>query len=235
VSEARLFLQLFVEEAEAVPRCDDWLCRAERDRLAAMRFAKRRADFRLGRWTSKRAVASYLGRPLAARDLRQIEIASDEDGAPEVFVDGSRAACAISLSHREGRSLCAVAMPEVRVGCDLERVERRSEAFVDQFLAPCEAARVERAVEPHRSRDATLLWSAKESALKALRTGLAVDTRDVVVELRAEPSPRTWLPLRVCVPGEDEALGGFWLQDAGWLLTVVSRPASMPQLEDPRR
>ena len=222
---------LFVQHADAVPEEDGWLSGEERERLGQMRFAKRRGDYRLGRWTAKRAVAGYLGHDDSIEALGGIVIGSDEEGAPEAFVDGARAPCSLSLSHREGRALCAVAEPEAQVGCDLERVERRSDAFVDQFLADAEAVSVLSVPEPYRSRTATLYWSAKESALKALRTGLAVDTRDVVVELGAMPSRRNWLPFRVSVPGEAEAFKGWWLQDAGWILTLVSRPAAEPRLE----
>ena len=221
---------LFVQDDGALPEHDDWLSSAELERLGAMRFPKRRGDYRLGRWTAKQAVADYLGHDSSIEALGGIVIGSDEEGAPEAWVAGDRAPCSISLSHREGRALCAVAAPEARVGCDIERVERRSSAFVDQFLSDSEAASVESAPEPYRSRAATLFWSAKESALKALRTGLSVDTRDVVVELSGRPAPRTWLPLEVSVPGEEQALAGWWMQDAGWLLPMVSRPAAVPSL-----
>lgn len=221
---------LFVQDEGAVPDHDAWLSGAELERMGGMRFPKRRGDYRLGRWTAKCAVAGYLGHDLSIEALGGIVIGSDGEGAPEAFVEGGRAPCAISLSHREGRALCAVAGPGAELGCDLERVERRSSAFVEQFLADSEAATVESAPEPYRSRAATLYWSAKESALKALRTGLAVDTRDVVVELGGKPKPRSWLPLEVRVPGEEEALAGWWMQDAGWLLTMVSRPAVVPSL-----
>ena len=42
---------------------DDWLSSAERTRLKSMRISKRQNDWRLGRWTAKRALAIYLDRP----------------------------------------------------------------------------------------------------------------------------------------------------------------------------
>jgi 4'-phosphopantetheinyl transferase len=42
-----------------VPAGDEWLCAREAACLARLRFAKRRADWRLGRWTAKRALAAY--------------------------------------------------------------------------------------------------------------------------------------------------------------------------------
>ena len=43
---------------------DAWLSTRERAVLAGLRLAKRRDDWRLGRWTSKAAVAAWLRAPL---------------------------------------------------------------------------------------------------------------------------------------------------------------------------
>jgi 4'-phosphopantetheinyl transferase len=44
------------------PVDDAWLSPREAAWVARMRFPKRRSEFRLGRWTAKRALALYLGR-----------------------------------------------------------------------------------------------------------------------------------------------------------------------------
>ena len=69
------------------------------------------------------------------------------------------------------------------VGCDLELVEPRSALFVRDYFTAAERERV--AAAPAREHDelANLIWCAKESALKVLRTGLRRDTRSVEVEL----------------------------------------------------
>jgi hypothetical protein len=54
----------WLEQTKAdVPPQNDWLSPAETALLNAMRFAKRRTDWRLGRWTAKNAVAVYLNTP----------------------------------------------------------------------------------------------------------------------------------------------------------------------------
>ena len=53
-------------------------------------------------------------------------------------MDGERAPVSVSLSHRAGRALAVVAHAPAVVGCDLERVEPRSGAFVREWLAPAE-------------------------------------------------------------------------------------------------
>ncbi|MFN8642278.1 MAG: hypothetical protein U0802_11705 [Candidatus Binatia bacterium] len=66
-----------------VPADDAWLAPVERVRLAQLRVAKRRADWRLGRWTAKRAVAAALG---VAVD--RVAVIAAAGGAPLALLDG---------------------------------------------------------------------------------------------------------------------------------------------------
>ena len=187
---------------------NNWLSTTESLCLDALRFPKRRADWRLGRWTAKCALSAYLGAPATAKRFREMEICPAPDGAPEAFVSGLSAGVTISLSHRSGIAICAVAPSHVRIGCDLELVESRSRAFVaDYFTAKeQEQANLARASANDngnaRNRIVTIIWSAKESALKALRTGLRLDTRSVVVgPLQTFPDLNGWSPLSVRYAG----------------------------------
>ena len=169
--------------AADLPAQNDWLSASDRTRLDGMRFAKRREDWRLGRWTAKLAVAAYLNLPTAHQALAKIEVLPAPSGAPEVFLANQPAGITISLSHRDGTAICAVADSGVALGCDLEIVEPRSDAFVSDYFTPEEQALVAKAHPADRFLLLALLWSTKESALKALRTGLRLDTRSVVVNL----------------------------------------------------
>ncbi len=77
--------------------------------------------------------------------------------------------------------MCVVAPAGVSLGCDLEVIEPRSAAFVTDYFTRNEQALVERTSKEERPRLVTLLWSAKESALKALHVGLRLDTNSVEV------------------------------------------------------
>ena len=115
-------------------------------------------------------MSTYLNLPAHPLAFANVEIHAEASGAPEAFVDARPAALTISLSHRDGRAICAVAPIGVELGCDLEVVEPRSDAFLSDYFAAEEQALVAREPAAAQPRLVTLLWSAKESTLKALHT-----------------------------------------------------------------
>ncbi len=208
--------------ADEVPPHDGWLAPAERAALAGLRVPSRRRDWRLGRWAAKRAVAAVLGQsPLDA-----IEVVAAPDGAPEIRLGGLPAPVAVSLTHRSGLAVCLVAGPGTAVGCDLELVEPRPPVFAADWFTRAELSQLEAAPAARRDLVVTLVWSAKESALKALREGLRLDTRDVHVRLGACAGEEGWHPLTVTHAGRP--LAGWWRLDGGHALTAVLRPAAGP-------
>jgi 4'-phosphopantetheinyl transferase len=197
-----------LEAAAGVPVDDAWLAPVERARLAQLRVAKRRADWRLGRWTGKRAVAAALG--IAAERVAVIAAAG---GAPLALLDGVPAPLAISLSHAGGRGLCAVAAAGVAVGCDLEVVAPRASAFAGDYFTAAE--QVLAGGDPRR---VTLVWCAKEAALKALGEGLREDPRAVEVALTGGRSGE-WTALTVACAGC--RLSG-WARELDGLMAVIA-------------
>ena len=221
---------LWLEQSAAeVPAANDWLGPAEKLRLDAFRFAKRRDDWRLGRWTAKRAVAAYLRMPCDPNTLERFEIRPAASGAPEVFYDDRPADVSISITHRDGTAACAVAPPETAVGCDLELIEPRSDAFLADYFTTAEQALVKRWCPAERMILPALLWSAKESALKALTVGLRVDTRCVEVSLGEcfPTEPLDWRPLTV-THLNGQSLRGWWQAKAGLVRTIITIPPSAP-------
>jgi 4'-phosphopantetheinyl transferase len=211
-----------------VPPPEGSLSADELLQLGRLRFEKRRADWVLGRWTAKLAVSSYLHIPRRAALLREIEVRPEPSGAPEVWIGSRPAPVTISLSHRGGAALCAVAMRGVELGCDLELAEPRSPAFLSDWFTEEERSFVEQAPAPERTRLLALLWSAKESVLKALRLGLRLDTRSAAVAPVASPAsdPAAWSPLRVSC--QNRIFEGWWRQTAGLVRTIVAAPAPHP-------
>ncbi len=218
----------WLEQAVAdVPPGDDWLSQNEAACQRNLRFVKRRTEWRLGRWTAKRAVAASLKMPEHAATLRAIEIRPAADGAPEVILANRPERVTISLSHRAGFAISVVSLSGAALGCDLELVEPRSEAFVVDYLTAEEQQLAARVSEGERSRLVALIWSGKESALKALREGLRLDTRSLGVSFpEPQESPDSGAWLRFCVLHRDQRLlHGWWQATADRLRTVVAEPS----------
>ncbi len=221
-------------EADVPPETrNDWLSPREAERLAGLRVPKRRAEWRLGRWTAKRAVAGFLGWTDSSQALASIEILPAACGAPEVVFDDHAGAVTISLSHRAGRAACAVSSGCAALGCDLEIVEPRSDSFLADWFTREEQELVGSAPATHRFRLLALLWSAKESALKAIREGLRLDTRSVAVApagaLERGARFDHWRPLEAGLD-DGRMLRGWWQQTGSVLRTLVSSPPSGPPI-----
>jgi 4'-phosphopantetheinyl transferase len=212
---------------EDLPKENDWLSQNEINFLESLRFAKRRNDWRLGRWTAKHALAVYLDSPSSPAGLTKMEIRPASSGAPEAFFENKPAPVTISLSHRDDRAICVIAPPVVDLGCDLERVEPRSDAFIADYFTPDEQELVMRHSLAERPLLLALLWSSKESALKALRTGLRMDTRSVVVgPIDLSLDLDGWSPLQVQHHG-GQKFNGWWQIADGMVRTVVAAPPPM--------
>ena len=216
---------LWFEQSEAdAPAEDSWFSSNELHLLHAFRFAKRRADWRLGRWTGKKAVAFALGRPDCPDALSEIEILSLPSGEPRAFLRNLPAPVTISLSHRAGVAVCAVVRSIAELGCDLEVVEPRSEAFLSDYFTGRELRAVEDCPMSDRSLVSTALWSSKESALKALHEGLRLDTRTVEVELEMKGAGTAdWQPMRV-TKNSGRVFHGWWQSSGKAVRTVVCAP-----------
>jgi 4'-phosphopantetheinyl transferase len=234
------------QSIDEIPASDGWLSPGEKLRLDAMRFPKRRADWRLGRWTAKQVVSAYLCRPRAPEMLARIEIRSAASGAPEAFLENKPAGVSISITHRVGIAACAVAPSETTIGCDLELIEPRSDTFITDYFTASEQVLVRGVSAAEQIVSSTLLWSAKESALKALKAGLRFDTRSVEVSLGG-PSPTAptdllkgpaqssssdapldggdWRPLTATY-ANGQAFRGWWLYTGQLVRTIVTAPSS---------
>jgi 4'-phosphopantetheinyl transferase len=223
-------MQWLASGEDQIPAGRDWLTDAEATRAASMRFTKRRTEYLLRRLAGKRAVAVAVGLPEDPAGLRRVGVLNRLTGAPFVQVDGRDLELDISLSDRAGSAVCLVGPDLGAVGCDLEIVEPRSEGFVRDFLTTAEQDLVA-SMPDVDSRDAAanLIWSAKESALKVLRTGLRADTRTVEVvidspdDLRldhARDGSSRWRQLTVRTP--KGPCPGWWRRDGVFLLTIAA-------------
>lgn len=218
----RIFVSL--QDRDDLPSHRDWLTPNERARCDGFRFDKRRSDWLLGRWTAKRALLDI--EDLPESDIVRIEVASTDDGAPRPLLDGQPHPVGLSLSHSNDRALCAVSRDVATLGCDIERIEARSAKFVSTFFTASERDRVENADAELRDTLVTLIWSAKESTLKALGTGLKSDTRSVEVIAIDQRADDGWNYAEIAAV-DSGRFGCFWRVDDQFVLTVSATISAM--------
>jgi len=162
---------------------ESYLTEYELTRLGLLRFPKRRAEWLLGRWTMKyllrHSLADYTGLPPV-----RVQLKNEPEGMPylEQASEGKRLPIYISISHREHRAFCALtSAPALQVGVDLELVESRPPSFLEDYFTAQEYDTGLALKGLERDIWFTLLWSLKESVLKAVGKGLRLDTRNVVI------------------------------------------------------
>ncbi len=215
-----------------LPADADWLSAGEVAVVSKLTMPKRERDWLIGRWTAKQALAIRTGRAgwrpserpgRSHSELARFEIRAAADGAPEAFSGGEPLPTSLSISHAGGRALCAIHEGGA-VGCDLEQVEARSELFVLDYFTAAEQDLVHSRPEADRPLYENLIWSAKESALKALRVGLKADTHTVEVDLPAAGIEHGWRRLTVRHTGSGETFAGWWRQDGGFVITLAAPP-----------
>lgn len=197
-----------------------WLTVREREALARFTVPKRRADWLLGRWAAKRLFV------LAGEAEREagVSIVASPSGAPLAFVGWKESPLALSLTHSHGVAVAAIGPPGSCVGVDLERIEERPLSFLGDWFTEAERGF---AGTGETDLAATLVWSAKEAVLKALREGLRIPAKAVEVTPVRGPADGAWRPFSARGPGAEE-WAGWWRAEDGFVLSSVARPASGP-------
>jgi 4'-phosphopantetheinyl transferase len=114
------------------------------------------------------------------------------------------------------------------LGCDLEAIEPRIDTFVTDYFTNEEQSLLRQTPTTDRSALITLLWSAKESALKALREGLRLSTLALNVHITGQQHIHTaeWFPLQVQY--SRRVLHGWWQRRGDFVRTVVTQPLAAP-------
>ncbi len=220
-------LRYAFRDRDELPERLDWLTDVERARYGEFRFDKRRQDWLLGRWAAKQALLELAELPQS--DIARFEIVPAPGGAPMAQFDGSPHDVGLSISHSSGRAFSVVSSELSELGCDIELVEPRSAAFVDTFFTTTESERVQGAAADFRDILVTMIWSAKESTLKALRTGLRADTRSVEVIDGGMLAGRGWSIART-VAGDAGEFSCLWRLHGEFVLTIAVRDAvEMPE------
>lgn len=186
---------------------------------------KRRQDFTLGRLAARRAFAALAVPP------HEFSVRAADDGAPEPYLLEAPVPATLSLSHSTGRALAVVRgwpagsndAPACWLGADCEQMTMLTAALQEDHFTPKERALIAGTALALQPAATTLLWSAKESALKASRQGLREAMSRVEVHLPPGDLAQAsqWRPFFVTLPAAPEGLFGYWCQRADLVLTVV--------------
>ncbi len=226
--------------APALLEALDFLSPSEFQKYSAFRFPKRRNEWLLGRWTAKALVHSIPD--YQHYSLDQIEICNAAEGAPYLQLPGriTKAEC-LTISHSGECSFCALSTGLTRqVGADLEKVEARTETFVMDYFTPVERQLVENTPAETRAVVVTLIWSVKESMLKALGVGLRRDTRSVEVHgldghLSASDEPAEWQLQQVGEqPVSRRAWAAWWQRRGSFVLTLAGWADTPAEIQSAR-
>jgi 4'-phosphopantetheinyl transferase len=213
---------------------------AELQRYSAFRFPKRRDEWFLGRWTAKalaHSLPAYQQYP-----LDQIEICNVPEGAPFLQLpERDVPAECLSISHSGNLAVCALAFSlELLVGADLEKVEARTETFILDYFTQAERLLVEKCPPESRAMLVTLIWSAKESMLKALGVGLRQDTRMVEVQgldgvLPGREEQARWQKLQVAEQlASGNTWAAWWQRRDPYVLTMAACAATQATIRSTR-
>ena len=206
---------------------EGFLSSSELRKFHTFRFAKRHQEWLIGRWTAKflfKSIPTYQGYLPS-----EIDILSSEEGAPYIQLSGGGPAPNIlSISHCDRYALCALTSgTDIHIGVDIEKIEARSQTFIKDYFTPREVGLVNS--QPSGSRDimSTLIWSAKESMLKALRVGLRWDTRQVEINGVSGMLDKSdgWNELQLTdLQQEKRGWFGWWQMYGGYVITSAGFP-----------
>jgi 4'-phosphopantetheinyl transferase len=209
-------------DSSRVPENNAWLSEEELQQLQSFRFEKRRKDWLLGRWTAKQLIQSVFAKE---NDLssEQICIKNETSGAPYSMIKVEKLQASLSISHRGNLASTAICTdPNIMIGIDLEEIESKSRGFIEDYFTPAETEFVFALPQKQQAWAASLLWSGREAILKALKTGLRYDTREIVLQCPSFILKDEWEPIHIIKsPEKQDSTHLFWRKLENYLITLA--------------
>jgi phosphopantetheinyl transferase len=172
-----------LESAFSIGGLSDSFGDHEKVEYARFTIPKRKAEWVGSRLAVKRLVQACVPE-IAEFPISQIQILKEPSGGPYIEIEGwGRLPGWLSLSHSQGFVLAAYSPEDISFGVDLEIIEPRSIQFVRDFFTEKEVQQALAGDADQNSMVTTIIWSAKEAVLKAISTGLRIDTRKIEINL----------------------------------------------------
>jgi len=196
------------------------------------RFARRRRKWLLGRCAAKSLLQDLeMDRTGRRPEASSLVILNDPSGLPYAAIEpDGRLPLSLSISHRTDWGVAGVALDAgASLGIDLETIEPRGADWCADYFVAHEMDAV-RAADNDRDRVVATIWSAKESAIKALGLGLRLDLRRIEVKLPfahcacSAGTLEGWAPLEVDARPEiglGNGVRAFSMHCPDYVLTAV--------------
>jgi 4'-phosphopantetheinyl transferase len=200
----------------------EWLSPTEFTHQQSFRFPKRKEDWLSGRWVAK-SLLLKTSKHLQNCQLSDFSIENYADGSPNVVRNGEILPGSISISHRSGFVSAAWAPnPNDKIGIDLEAIEPKPASFVEDYFTAHEIRNVFEQKPEEQPLISSLIWSAKEAVMKALQTGLRIDTRQIEIQIPSGAEINGWKKLDISVyPGDYQTASLFWRQSGSIINTLA--------------
>jgi 4'-phosphopantetheinyl transferase len=195
----------------------DWLHPSERRVFDLLSIEKRRQDWLLGRWTAKNLVKNAWRPDI---DLRELEIRNNTNRAPFIYFEDKALPLSISISHGHDMAFSATAAGNIKIGCDLESIEKRSQHFLDDyFMSEEHLSASDHALE--RDCFYSVCWSVKESVMKAERLGMSLHPKKILVE-HVDEGRGEWAGVKASIPGQKKKYYGLWKRMGDLVFVLLS-------------
>ena len=209
----------------------NWLTISEELYLQTLRFPKRREEWLAGRWLAKNLLV-MVSDTLSDTPLNEISIEKKSDGSPFAVWKGNILPGSISISHRSGFIAAAwTPCSEFRIGIDLELVEPKAISFIEDYFTRNEKETVLNQEPEKQACVSSLIWSAKEAVMKAMHTGLSIDTRQVEFGFFPVDHNITWQSLCVLHYPEKSNNADLYWQRQGEIIISLAVLSQKEQLE----
>jgi len=173
------------------------------------RHAGRYRQWLLGRAAAKWLLLEQAGLNWSSENARRFYLLRHPEGWPQVFYAGGKElALPLTISHSADYVLCALGEKGTgALGADLEVIEKRSEALIEDFFTEREKVLLQAVSSTERDRAVNAVWCLKEAFLKAEKSGLRRRATDVEVLSLGNLTEDGWHQATV---GFSTAWRGFW-------------------------
>lgn len=158
--------RLNIVELNKVPPAEDFLTKRELETYNTFKIDKRKQEWLGGRYALKKLACDFFN-----FDIKHIEVNNLPSGQPVLLVPGGTK-LPVSITHSGVYAAAAIALTGQAIGLDIEVIEQRSPAWIEQCF---EARELSSKAAPFL----TELWAKKEAVLKFLGLGLKLSCRDI--------------------------------------------------------